>query len=282
MARVTYVNGRYLPHGEAGVHVEDRGFQFSDGVYEVVAVRDGRLANLPHHLSRLQRSLAELAIPRPMGDAALVHVMGEVVRRNRVRNGIVYLQVTRGSARRDHAFPKAPQPTLVVSARSQKGPSDTLFQSGVTVITLPDIRWKRRDIKTVSLLANVLSKQAAKEAGAYEAWLVDEQGLVTEGTASNAWIVTRDGELVTRSLSHDILPGITRARLLECARSLGLRFAERAFTPAEAKAAAEAFVTGTTSTVMPVVRIDDATIGAGVPGPVAQALRDAFLKDARS
>jgi D-alanine transaminase len=276
MSRIAYVNGRYVPHGEAQVHVEDRGYQFADGVYEVIAVEDGRLIDEPLHLARLDRSLRELRIDWPMPARALSLVMREVARRNRVRNGIVYLQVTRGVARRDHKFPKVALPALVITARSQTASGLKLFDDGVKVITIPDIRWKRCDIKSVSLLPNVLGKQQAAEAGAYEAWQVDSSGYVTEGTSSNAWIITKDGAVVTRDVSDAILNGITRISLLAVAREQGLAIEERPFTVAEAKQAREAFVTSTTSFVLPVTQIDDTVIGNGKPGSFAARLRDHY------
>jgi D-alanine transaminase len=276
MSRIAYVNGRYVPHSRASVHIEDRGYQFADGVYEVMAVAGGAMVEEEAHLDRLDRSLDALRIPAPMARTALRHVLREVIRRNRLDRGIVYLQVTRGVARRDHAFPDSARPSLVVTARGPKRPAPRQVEDGVKVITIPDIRWRRCDIKSVALLANVLGKQQAKEAGAFEAWMVDDAGNVTEGTASNAWIVTAAGELVTRNLDQRILAGVTRGVVGHVAGELGLSLRERSFSVAEAKAAVEAFVTGTTAMVMPVVRIDDASIGAGRPGPVAQRLRAAY------
>jgi len=273
MTRIAYVNGRYVPHRDAVVHVEDRGYQFADGVYEVCAVVDGVIVDAAAHLQRLDRSLGELRIDWTMSHAALFQVLNEVARRNRVRHGIVYLQITRGVARRDHGFPKAAKPALVVTARSTpSGGRSALTEAGVRVVTRPDIRWARRDIKSVSLLPNVLDKQAAREAGAYEAWLVDEQGFVTEGASSNAWIIDGEGNIVTRNAEHAILNGITRLALVELARRDGIRVVQRKFTVDEAKAAREAFLTSTTSFVMPVVQIDDRVIGNGRPGSVANKL----------
>ncbi len=272
MSRIAYVNGRYLPHGAAGIHVEDRGFQFADGVYEVIAVAGGRLIDEALHFARLHRSLAELRIAAPMTDAALRHVMGEVLRRNGVRGGILYLQVTRGAAPRDHAFPRDAQPSVIMTARRARPPSADAVARGVAVITIPDIRWKRCDIKSVSLLPNIMGKQQAKEAGAYEAWQVSPDGLVTEGTSTNAWIVTRDGRLVTRAADHAILNGVTRLAILELARDEGLAIEERGFTVAEAQAAAEAFITSTTAFVLPVIAIDGKNVAEGRPGPFAEKL----------
>ena len=267
MSRVAYVNGRYVPHGEAAVHIEDRGYQFADGVYEVVAVNGGGLVDAGWHMQRLRRSLDELAIAMPMPEAALEFVMRETARRNRVRQGIVYLQISRGVARRDHGFPVAgTRPSVVVTSRYGKPPSKSVTDRGVRVLSVPDIRWTRCDIKSVSLLPNVLAKQAAREAGAYEAWQVDAEGYVTEGSSTNAWIVDAEGRLITRPPENAILNGITRRRLIELARAHDLTVEERAFTLEEAKRAREAFLTSTTSFVLPVVQIDDAVIGNGRPG----------------
>jgi D-alanine transaminase len=273
MSRIAYVNGRYLPHAQAAVHIEDRGYQFADGVYEVIFVANGRLVDGGPHLQRLERSLAELEMAMPMPTASLGAVIAETVRRNRVRRGIVYLQVTRGQARRDHPFPKAVSLTLVVTARRAAPPASALVEQGVGVITVPDIRWQRCDIKSVALLPNVLAKQRAREAGAYEAWQVDAQGLVTEGGSTNAWIVDTNGTLVTRPAENAILSGITRARLLALARENGIPVEERAFSVAEAQAAREAFLTSTTAFVLPVVRIDERAVGNGHPGSLTQRLR---------
>ena len=271
MSRVAYVNGRYVPHARAAVHIEDRGYQFSDGVYEVTTVHGGRFIDEAGHLDRLERSLAELRIAPPMSRRALKVVMRQIVRRNRVVNGLVYLQVTRGVARRDHPFPEGSTNALVLTARHTP-PFAAAAKGGVAVITLPDIRWKRCDIKSVSLLPNVLGKQEARDAGAYEAWLVDDAGYVTEGTSSNAWIVTGDGELLTRHADSAILNGITRQALLDLAAGEGIVFVERAFTVAEAYAASEAFLTSFTSFVKPVARIDGHALGNGQRGPLTRTI----------
>lgn len=277
MSRVAYVNGRYVAYAKAAVHVEDRGFQFADGVYEVIAVNRRRLVDASGHLQRLERSLGELQIEMPMTKAALLIVLQETIRRNRVSNGQIYLQVTRGAARREFAFPIGAMPTVVAIARSvDMSKAAANAARGVAAITRPDIRWGRCDIKSVGLLPAALAKQAAKEAGAYEAWLVDRDGNVTEGSSSNAWIVTKDSALVTRALSKAILGGITRSAVLELARREGLRIEERAFTVAEALDAREAFVTSTTSYVMPVVSLDGRPIGNGGPGLVAAKLRAVY------
>jgi len=280
MSRIAYVNGRFQPHSAPAVAVEDRGFQFADGVYEVWAVSGGRLLDEDGHFVRLARSLRELSIPSPMADAALRRVIHETLRRNRVRAGLVYLQVTRGVAPRDHPFPDpAPEPTIVVTAKSIDPRGAAAREAkGVKVLTMPETRWARCDIKSVSLLPNVLAKQAARSAGAYEAWFIDAEGLVTEGSSSNAWIVTSEGVLVTRDLQANILAGITRAHLMRVAQALQMRVEERAFSLEEAKTSREAFISSATNAALPVVQIDDCVIGGGVPGPVAQALRNQYLQ----
>jgi D-alanine transaminase len=278
MSRIAYVNGRYVPHRSASVHIEDRGYQFADGVYEVVAVANGRLIDGGPHLERLERSLRELRMTLPMGRRALELVMREVVRRNGVDNGIIYLQMTRGVAPRDHAFPARAETQVVMTARRTRPQSARIAEDGVKAITMPDIRWQRCDIKSVSLLPNILAKQQAKEAGAYEAWLVDRNGMVTEGSSTNAWIVTRDGQLVTRSIENAILAGITRMAVLEMARAEGLSLVERPFSVGEAKAAREAFVTSTSSYVTPVTQIDDHVIANGKPGSISLKLRDRYIR----
>jgi D-alanine transaminase len=278
MSRIAYVNGRYVPHGEAQVHVEDRGYQFADGVYEVVCVRGGRLVDEDGHLVRLERSLRELRIAQPMRRSAIEHILREMVRRNRIVDGLVYMQVTRGVARRDHPFPKSgTPPAIVMTAKATRPIAAAILDKGVAVLSMPDTRWERCDIKSVSLLPNILSKQTAREAGAYEAWLIDDAGMVTEGSSTNAWIVTAAGEIVTRQLSHDILGGITRASLMVLAQGVQLRIVERPFSLEEAYQAAEAFITSASSFVMPVVKIDGRSVGRGVPGPVAQRLRQLYM-----
>jgi len=280
MSRIAYVAGQYLPHRQAAVHIEDRGYQFADGVYEVIAVVDGHLVDEAPHLARLHRSLAELRIAAPIGDAALKIVIREIVRRNCVDTGIVYLQVTRGAAPREHAFPKSAKPTLVATARRSRPPDPRLGHDGIAVITIPDIRWQRCDIKSVALVANVLGKQQAREASAYEAWQVDRDGQVTEGTSTNAWIVTADSAVVTRAADTAILNGVTRLAVFDIIRREGYRLVERAFTVAEAKAAREAFLTSTTADLLPVVRIDGLPVGEGRPGPLALKLRAAYFAHA--
>jgi D-alanine transaminase len=282
MSRIAYVNGRYLPHALAMVHVEDRGYQFADGVYEVCEVREGRLVDERRHLERLERSLAEIRIAPPMSPAALGVVMRETLRRNCLRDGLLYLQITRGVARREHAFPpSATKPSLVVTVRaSDRAKLDALAATGVAVVTAKDNRWERVDIKTVGLLPNVLARQNARERGAREAWFVDAGGLVTEGTSSNAWIVTQAGAIVTRPATLGMLKGITRAVVLEVAARQGLSIEERPFSVAEALKAREAFLTAATQIVMPVIEIDGHKIADGRPGPVARALRRDFHRHA--
>jgi D-alanine transaminase len=280
MSRIAYVDGRYVSHRLAGVHIEDRGYQFADGAYEVLAVSSGHLVDEARHLARLSRSLAALRIPTPMSDAALDVVTREVIRRNGVIDGIVYLQITRGTAPREHAFPRATEPVLVVTSRRKRPADPRLAEEGVAVITIPDIRWQRCDIKSAALIANVLGKQRAREAGAYEAWQVHREGFVTEGTSTNAWIVTAEDEVVTRAADNAILNGITRLAICDLLRTEGCRLVERPFTVAEAKAAREAFLTRTTTGLLPVVRIDNDSVGNGAPGLLAGRLRALYLAHA--
>jgi D-alanine transaminase len=282
MARYAYVNGRYVDHRDASVHIEDRGYQLADGVYEVVGVRDGRLIDEGPHIDRLDRSLRELRIDWPVSRAALSFIMRELMRRNRLRDGLVYMQVTRGVARRDHAFPTTPvKPALVLTTKnSKRGDADP--GPGVAIKSQPDIRWERCDIKTVALLPNVLAKQAARESGAYEAWLIDADGCVTEGASTNAWIVTQDGELVTRQTNNGILAGITRQTLKSLCNALQLKFVERPFSLAEALKAQEAFITSATSFVTPVVKIDGQAVGSGKVGPMARRLREEYVRFAET
>jgi D-alanine transaminase len=278
MSRIAYVNGCYLPLRQAMVHVEDRGYQFGDAVYEVCEVRQGRLIDERRHLARLKRSLDELQIRLPMSPAALGIVLREVVARNRIGHGIVYLQVSRGVAKRDHGFP-TPEvaPSVVVTARPLNARrNEALAAAGIAVISVPDNRWGRVDIKTTGLLPNVLARQAAIAQGARDAWFVDKDGTVTEAASANAWIVTQAGRVVTRPADHGILKGITRTVLFDVIKAQGLSVDERAFTLAEAYAAREAFVTAASQIVLPVVRIDGHVIGEGKPGPVATVLRRAF------
>ncbi len=272
MARLAYVNGRYLPHRQAAVHIEDRGYQFADGVYEVVTVVGGRMIDERPHLDRLERSLSEIAMDMPTSRRALQLIGRELIHRNGLRDGLLYIQVTRGVAPRDHKFPEHARPALVMTTKHIDFASQPKFTDGVSVITVPDQRWARRDIKTISLLPNCLGKQRAAESGAYEAWQVDDDGLITEGTSSNAWIVTDDRRVVTRQLGTEILHGVTRRTILAIAAKEGIELDERPFSVEEAKNAVEAFVTSATSFVTPVVQIDDTVLGDGTPGPLSRRL----------
>ena len=277
MPRYAYVNGRYLPHAQAAVHIEDRGYQFADGVYEVVPVYDGALVDEGPHLDRLERSLRELRIGMPVARATLELISRELMRRNDLTHGMLYLQVTRGVAPRDHKFPAEAAPALVMTTRQTKPHSEAMLNQGIKVIAVPDIRWERCDIKSISLLPNVLAKQQATEAGAYEAWQIDREGYVTEGSSTNAWIVSAEGKVVTRDASHAILSGITRLSLLKLIRDAGFELEERAFTLEEAKAAREAFLTSSSSFVLPIVAIDEAPVGNGHPGILSGKLRARYL-----
>jgi D-alanine transaminase len=278
VSRIVYVNGRYVPYAQAAVHVEDRGFQFADAIYEVCEVRGGQLVDEARHMARLARSLGELAITQPMSAAALGHVMRETIRRNRVKNGLVYLQVTRGEGPREFVFPATGMsPTVVCLARSVAPAAiNAAALDGIAVKTMPDIRWRRCDIKTVMLLPACLAKEAARAEGAREAWFVDEQGFVTEGASSNAWIVDGHGTVITRQLAPAILPGVTRATLITALAEEKMTIVERPFRISEAMQAREAFITSATQTVMPVVRIDGQPIGDGKPGPLTRRLRSKF------
>jgi D-alanine transaminase len=284
MGRIAYVNGRFVPHGQAMVHIEDRGYQLADAVYEVWSLFDGRLADAEGHFARLERSLSELRITMPMSRRALALVLREAVRRNRVHDGLLYLQVSRGVAPRDHAFPDGPvRPSVVITAKAlDRIAVEAKAAKGIGVVTTPENRWGRCDIKTVGLLPNVLAKQQAREAGAGEAWFVDELGFVTEGAASNAWILDADGRLRTRDTNANILRGVTRRTLMEVIAEEGLQVDERPFTPAEAVAAKEAFNTGAGALVMPVVSVDGKPIGNGAPGVLAMRLRRLYIERARA
>lgn len=279
MSRVAYVNGRYLPQREAAVNVEDRGYQFGDGVYEVVHVYGGRFIDEDRHLGRLERSLKEIRLTPPMGVEALRRVLREVVARNRVREGLVYIQVTRGVARRDHPFPAKPvSPAIVVTTRRLAPFPRDVAQWQAAAITTPDLRWARCDIKSVGLLPNVLARQAAREQGAFEAILVNADGMVTEGAATSVWMVDRNGVLRTRHLDQVILPGCTRGALIALMQEAGIGFEERAFSADELRAAREAFVTSATSYVRPVVRLDGAAVADGEVGPVTRRLFELFAR----
>jgi D-alanine transaminase len=275
MSRISYVNGRYVHHHEAVVHIEDRGYQFSDGIYEYVAFYNRRLLDGELHFKRLERSLRELQIPLPMPVEAMKVIVRELIERNGRLDGGLYIQVTRGVARRDHAFPKGVKPALIMTVCASKLPRVQEVQHGVTVITQPDIRWGRRDIKSVSLLANILAKQEAASVGAREAWLVDG-GVVSEGSASNVYIVSRSGQLVTHPANELILGGVTRDVLLKLAQKASIPVLEQAFTMQDVKAAAEAFLTSTSANVLPVVQVDGSAVGGGKPGPVTRRLMDLY------
>ena len=284
MSRVAYVNGRFVRKAEAVVHIEDRGYQFADAVYEVWALFDGKLGDPDGHFARLERSLAELQITMPMSRQALTVVLKETVRRTHIREGLAYLQISRGVATRDHAFPpKGTPPAVVITvSRVDRDAAESRARKGVAVITTPENRWGRCDIKTVGLLPNALAKQKAREVGAVEAWFVDDLGLVTEGTSSNAWIVDGDGNLRTRDTNANILRGVTRLSLLDVARKAGFNVEERPFTSDEALSAREAFITGAGTLVLPVVLIDGKTVGSGQPGPVAARLRALYIEHAKA
>lgn len=278
MSRIAYVNGQYVPFAGATVHIEDRGYQLADGVYEVIAIRKSLPIDLASHLQRLDQSLRALYLEWPMGVRALHTVLRTVVGRNRLKEGILYVQISRGVARREHAFPASSvRSTLVVTARSQTLAPEVLFERGITVITTPDLRWPRCDVKSIALIPNVLGKQMAREKGAFEAWLLAGDGTITEGTSSNAWIITGRNQMVTRPLSKTILGGITRGRVLNLASQLGLKVIERPFTLEEAKRATEAFLTSTTAFILPVVALDGKRINDGRPGRVTRRLRMAYL-----
>lgn len=280
MSKIAYVNGRYLPQSEASVNIEDRGYQFGDGIYEVVHLHDGRYVDEDLHLARLERSLGEIQLAMPMSRAALSMVLREVAQRNRVREGLLYMQVTRGVARRDHAFPSKPvPPALVVTIRRVPAYPTDVDKWQAACITLPDLRWARRDIKSVNLLPNCLARQKARELGAIEAILYDEAtGMVTEGAATTFWIVDENGAIRTRFLDHVVLPGCTRAALMAELRTLGMEYDEREFSLDEMRRAREAFITSATSFVKPITRIDGAPVGDGKVGPVVRRLFDIFAR----
>jgi D-alanine transaminase len=277
--RTVYVNGEYVPEDQAQVSVFDRGFLMADAVYEVTSVLDGKLLDFDGHAARLARSLAELDMKNPLTRDELLEIFREIVLRNDLVEGMVYLQVTRGAADRDFAYPEDAEPTVVLFTQTKSVADNPLVGKGISVITIPDERWGRRDIKTVQLLYPSMGKMAAKAAGADDAWLV-EDGHVTEGTSNNAYIVANN-KIITRQLGHDILHGITRAAVLRMARDAQMQVEERPFTPEEAKAADEAFITSASAFVMPVVRIDNAMIGNGKPGRVALRLREIYIEESR-
>lgn len=276
MPRISYVNGRFVPHSEASVHIEDRGYQFSDGVYEVMAVVNGAFLDGDWHLTRLRYSLEQLEIAPPVAWTALPLLVRELLRQNKARDGMVYIQATRGVAKRDHAFPKNVRSSLVMTVVKPKWPSDVMMEKGVSIITAPDVRWGRRDIKSISLLPNILAKQAAAHAGVREAWLVGEDGVVTEGSSTNAWIIDAKGRVVTHPANHRILGGITRLTLIDLAKKSGIPVLEQPFTVSDLRKASEAFLTSTTSLVLPVVEADGKKIGKGVVGPVTKKLQQLY------
>ncbi|MEI6439666.1 MAG: D-amino-acid transaminase [Alphaproteobacteria bacterium] len=284
MGRIAYLNGRFERHAEAFVHIEDRGYQFADAVYEVWALFDGKLSDPDGHFARLERSLSELQIDMPMSRSALTIVLRETVRQNRIRDGLLYLQVSRGVAPRDHAFPTTPtSPAIVITAKAiDRATAEAKAAKGVSVITVPENRWGRCDIKTVGLLPNAMAKQAAKEKGAAEAWFVDDLGFITEGASSNAWIVTANGTVKTRDTNANILRGVTRYTLLDILQAEGISIDQSPFTPAEALAASEAFITGAGALVLPVVALDGKPIGNGKVGPMASRLRRLYIEQARA
>lgn len=278
VGRIAYVNGRYVPHGEARVHIEDRGLQFADAIYEVVGVVGGQFLDEEEHLDRLERSVREIGMAMPMGRSALKLLTREMARRNRVRDGLIYFQVTRGSVRRDHAVPKEPlRPTLIVTARSLDPHAiEERREKGVQAITRPDERWARCDIKSTALLPNILAKTAARDAGAFEAWLVDRDGYITEGSSTSAWIVSKDGRVITRDLSNAILPGVTRRVILKASAEAQVPVEERKFTRDEVLAAREAFITAATIGATGVVALDGQKIGDGKPGPLTRRIQELY------
>jgi D-alanine transaminase len=282
LSDIAYVNGAYLPLADAQISILDRGFLFADGVYEVAAVIDGKLIDNEAHIARLERSLKELRLESPVSMAEIVEIEKALVARNGVAEGMVYLQVTRGASERDFSFPKGVKPTLIGFAQKKNILASPYAEKGIKVVTVPDLRWARRDIKSVALLAQVLAKQAATEAGCHEAWMVDADGFVTEGSSSTAFIVNRAGAIVTRQNSEAILPGCTRRSVLALAQEHGLTIEERAFTVAEACEAAEAFLTSASNLVLPIVAIDGRQLGDGAPGPHATRLRALYLDFARA
>jgi D-alanine transaminase len=280
MSRIVYVNGSFVPEADAKVSVFDRAFLFAEGVYEVTAVLGGRALDLEAHLARLDRSLSEMEISPPLTRAELRALHQDLIAKNGVNEGIVYLEITRGPADRDFLYPEGAEPTVVAFTQSRPLLDNPYAKSGVKVVTIPDIRWKRRDIKSTALLAQTMGKQAAKRRGAYEAWMV-EDGVVTEGTSSSAFILDIEGRLRTQPLGHHILPGVTRRAVMRLAEARGLTVEERPFTVAEAFQAREAFLTAASAFVLPVVEIDGVPIGTGKPGPVAAEFRRLYIEEAQ-
>jgi len=279
-SRIVYVNGEFVAEEDAKISIFDRAFQFADSVYEVTAVLDGALVDFDNHMVRLTRSLGEMEIAAPLDEAALRAMHGELIARNQLREGLIYMQVSRGSADRDFAYPKGIQPTLIAFSQEKNLTASPYAETGVKVVTLPDIRWKRRDIKSTSLLAQAMAKEAAKRQGAFEAWMV-EDGFVTEGTSSTSFIVLADRTVVTRPLSTAILAGVTRRAVLKLAETDGIKIDERNFSVEEALGASEAFLTSASTFVLSVVEIDGVKIGDGKPGPIARQFREHYLTEAR-
>ena len=277
MSRTVYVNDSFLPEENATVSIFDRGFLFADGVYEVTAVLDGKLVDYAGHVTRLERSLNELKMELPISSEELLNVHRELIKRNNLEEGAIYLQITRGAADRDFAFPKDTKQTIVLFTQAKHLSAP---KSGIRIISAPDIRWGRRDIKTVQLLAPSMTKMIAKAEGKDDAWMV-EDGFVTEGTSCNAYIVTKEGKIITRDLSTSILHGITRAAVLKLAAEMDMEIEERAFTIKEAQQAAEAFVTAATAFVNPVIEIDGVELSGGIPGPVVTRLSQFYLEESR-
>jgi D-alanine transaminase len=280
MSRIVYVNGSYVPEAEAKVSVFDRGLLFGDGVYEVTAVLEGRLVDFPPHLARLDRSLKEIGLAPPLGHDALRALHEELIKRNKIGEGLVYLQITRGAADRDFAYPERPQPNVIAFTQAKPLIANPYAETGVKVVTIPDLRWRRRDIKSTSMLAQTMGKQEARSKGAYEAWMV-EDGRVTEGTSSTAFILDQDGVIRTQPLGHHILPGVTRRAVLRLASLENVSLQERPFSVAEALAAREAFMSAATAFVLPIVEIDGVKIGDGRPGPIARKFRALYIEEAR-
>jgi len=280
MSRIVYVNGNYVPEKEAKISIFDRAFLFADAIYEVTAVLDGKLVDYDAHMERLHRSLRELNMDQPVPDAAIRDMHEELMARNNIVNGLIYMQITRGVAERDFAYPEEAQQTIIAFTQEKDLANSAQAMTGIRIVTIPDIRWQRRDIKSTGMLAQAMGKQAAKDAGVNDAWMV-EDGYVTEGTSNTAFIVVDGNKLITRPLSNSILPGITRRTIMKLAGNGDIEVEERPFTVDEAKAADEAFITSASSFVMPVVEIDGTMIGGGQPGPVTRKLREAYIDEAR-
>ena len=279
MSRIVYVNGEYVPEEEAKISIFDRAFLFADGIYEVTAVLDGKLVDYEPHMERLHRSLRELDMAQPISDAELKEMHLQLMTRNNITEGLIYMQITRGVAERDFSYPENAKQTLVAFTQLKELFDPPAAKTGIRIITIPDIRWLRRDIKTTGMLAQAMGKQAAKEAGVNDAWMV-EDGYVTEGTSNTAFIVVDENRLITRPLSNAVLPGITRRMILKLAESGVITVEERMFTVDEAKSASEAFLTSASSFVMPIVEIDGAMVGGGQPGPVSRKLREMYISEA--